>query len=66
MAQMLEPAEKDTEIIIAEGKTEPVKQKLGREKKDSKLLERKTTISEIKNILDGINSKLDIAEEKIS
>lgn len=31
-----------------------------------KLLEMKTTLSEVKNPLDGINSKLDVAEENIT
>lgn len=36
------------------------------EKFQIKLLEIKTTMQEMKNTLDGINGKLDIAEEKIS
>lgn len=35
-------------------------------KTEIKLREMKTKMSEVKNTLDGINGKLDIAEEKIS
>ena len=38
----------------------------GIKKTEIKLLELKTIISEVKNTLDGMNGKLDIAEEKIS
>ena len=37
----------------------------GPKKTKDKLVEMKTTMSEMKNTLDGINSSLDIAEEKI-
>lgn len=38
----------------------------GVRKAEIELLEMKTTLPEVKNPLDGINSKLDIAEESVS
>ena len=74
MTQIVEFIDTDSKTLIITifymckvGKLVHVKQKHRRyEKTQIKLLERKNTLSELKDTADGTNSRSDNAEEKIS